>query len=305
MKLTKPMLRAFSHVIQGENTLESLAKAIHKSIYWTSRILRSLEDEAFIIKNRSSAIKDSRVLIGVAQTPHALKLRELFFTYNGIDFEEILADSRVLLLAAISEDWMSLAMAAELSEVSQYILERYRPRLKNRGVIIHKNDLYTLNEKGWPLLKEFITAYKNYSTIGDVKWKYNEETIFEVPNERLIKGTITGLYAYKDYGIMIGVVSALFYLPKKKLSKEEIFVHSLFEVDDPRTLHLALTFYIKNNLNYKKVLLLAMKYGKYTMFEHFVKLLETKENIIKLDTLPTFDRRDFIRIADMYGVKNV
>ena len=68
----------------------------------------------------------------------------------------------------------------------------------------------------------------------------------------------------------------------------------------------ALSFSIlKNKLNYDKILPIAMKYSKYTMFENFVRLLDTKEDILNLDTLPTFDHKDFIRIADMYGVKHV
>ena len=124
-------------------------------------------------------------------------------------------------------------------------------------------------------------------------------------DEQLIQGSITGLHAYRNYGVLVRTISALCFLPEKKLSKEEIFVHSLFEVDDPRTLHLALTFYLKNKLTYKKVLSLTMRYGKYTMFENFVKLLKTKEDKIKLEALPAFDRKDFKRIANMYGVKNV
>src|SRR3989344_3177590 len=262
MRLTKPMLKAFSHIIQGENTLTQLAKALNKSIYWTSRVLVSLEKEAFITKVRSPGLTKSRVLIAIAQSPHAIQLRELFFPSAGINFEEILSDSRILFLVAISEACISL-------------------------------------------LREFVVSYRNYSNIGGVKWKYDKEIIFEVQNEKLLQGTITGLYAYKNYGINIGVISSLCYLPKKELSKEEIFVHSLFEVDDPRTLNLALTFYLKTNLQYKKVLPIAMRYGKYSMFENFVNLLDTKEDILKLEGLPTFDHKDFIRIADMYGVKHV
>ena len=48
-----------------------------------------------------------------------------------------------------------------------------------------------------------------------------------------------------------------------------------------------------------------MKYGKYTMFDNFAKLVNTKEEKVKLEGLPVFDRKDFIRIANMYGVENV
>ena len=306
MKLTKPMIRAFNHIVRGENTLTKLAQALLKSVCWTDIVLSSLEKEGFITKKSNYTMRGSRFLIEIADTQHASKLRELLFEYPGISFEEILADGRLLFLAALSEDWMTTKIAIQLSGISKYIIDRYRPKLKNRGVIANRKGLYKINEKGWPLLKEFLIAYKNYSKInGQVKWKYNEEIIFKLNNENLIENNATGFYAYKDHGVKVGVISALCILPKRKLSKEEVFVHSLFEVNDPRTLHLALTFYFKNKLSYEKVIPLAMKYGKYTMFENFIKLLKTKEEKVKFDGMPEFDRKDFIRIAHTYGVKNV
>ena len=76
-------------------------------------------------------------------------------------------------------------------------------------------------------------------------------------------------------------------------------------MDDPRTLHLALTFHLKNKLNYNKVLSIAMKYGKYTVYQNMISILKSKEDRIKMEYLPKFERTDFRRIANMYGVKNV
>ena len=178
MKLSKPMIRTFTLVTRGVNTIETIAKAQHKSVNWITEVLQDLEKEAFIVKKGNYSIKRSRILIEIASTYHALKLKELLFSYPGISFENVLTESRLLFLAAISEDWMNLKRAAELSGISKYIIERYRPQLKSRGIIVKKNKLYKLNEKAWPLLKEFIVAYKNYSTIeGNIKWKYNEEIL--------------------------------------------------------------------------------------------------------------------------------
>lgn len=306
MKLTKPMLRAFYYIISGENTLTKVAKALNKSIYWTDAIINSLEEEGFIAKENSYKLKGSRILVTAANTLHAVKLKALLFEYLGISFEDILTESRLLYLAALSEDWMTTDIAVKLSGISKHIIYRYRKGLKDRGVIIKNKNLYKVNGEAWPLLREFLTAYKNYAKVdGQVMWKYNEEIIFKVNREGLIQDNATGLHMYKNFGVNVGVISALCLLPKRKISKEEIFVHSLFEVDDPRTLHLALTFYLKNNLNFKKVMLIAMKYGKYSAFINMMSFLKTKELKIKLENLPSFDRRDFVRIANMYEVKNV
>ena len=305
MKLNRPMIQAFTNIVKGIDTMEKLALAIHKSPNRTVEIVKDLENEGFVIKRINYSIKGSRKIIEIANTAHAIKLKELFFAYLGISFNDILVDSQLLFLAAVCEDWMTTSIASDLMGVSKYMIDRYRKKLKNRGFIVQKDKFYKINEKAWPLLKEFLISYKNYSTTnGQVKWKYDKEILFEVNDEDLIQGSVTGLYAYQNYGIKVRVISSLCYLPEKKLSKEEIFIHSLFQVNDPRTLHLALTFYLKNRLSYKKTLPLAMRYGKYTIFENMITLLKAKDNI-KLEGLPEFDRKDFIRIARIYGVKNV
>ena len=200
---------------------------------------------------------------------------------------------------------MDTKTATKLSKISKYIINKNRPMLKNRGLIVKKNGLYKINEKAWPLLKEFLIAYKNYSTIqGYVKWKFNDEVIFEVDSEKLVQGSITGFAKYREHGVKINTINILCRIPESKLSKEEIFVHSLFEINDPRTLYLAATFYLKNKLDKNKTNLIAMKYSKYTMFNKFLKILKSDKNV-EIEGLPKFERKDFKRVASLYGVKIV
>ena len=306
MRLSRSMIQIFSKISRGNNTIEGLANAENKSVNWITEIAQELEKEGLVTKKKAYKLKRSRIAIETANTNHAIKLKELIFTYSTIKFEDILSDSKLFFLACLSEDWIDIKTAAKMSRISKYMIDRYRPMMKNMGIIINKNRFYKINEKAWPLLKEFLISYKNYSLVkGVVRWKYQDEVIFEVDSKNLINGSITGFAKYDDYKIKINVISILCRLPKEQLSKEEVFVHSLFEVNDPRTLHLALTFYLKNKLNYNKTLPVAMKYGKYTMFENMMLLLKSKEDKIKADNLPVFERSDFRRIAVMYGVKNV
>ena len=306
MRLSKPMLELFPKIARGNNTIESLAKAQNKSVNWITEIVQELEEECFVVKKKSYKLKGSRIIIEIANTTHATKLKELIFEYATIKFEDILSDSKLLFLAALSEDWIDLKTATKLGKISRYMAERIRPMLKNRGIIINKGRLYKVNDKAWSSLKEFLVAYKNYSSLnGVVKWKYQNEILFEVDKEEMVRGSITGLTKYKEFHVLVGTISALCRIPDESLSKEEVVVHSLFEVNDPRTLHLALTFYLKNKLKYNKILPIAMKYGKYTMFENMLKLLKLTEDKVKLELLPVFDRKDFIRITHMYGVEDV
>jgi len=300
------MIQIFEEVAQGANTRELLAARLKKSLNWISEILNQLEEEGFVIKNRCYTSASSRIRIELSGTQYSMRMKELAIEYQAIKLEDILANVKLLYLAALCEDWISMQEASKLCKISIHTIRKINKGLMDRGIIIRKNRLYTINSKMWLLLRQFLVEYKNYGNYpGQVKWRFQDEAIFKVTKENNIQGSTSGFYQYKDYGVTVGVISALCTLPKRELSKEEIFVHSLFEVDDPRTLHLAMAFYLKNKLNYSKVLPIAMKFGKYTLFINLMRLFDAKDKKIKLDQLPMFDRNDFIRILDLYEVKNV
>tara|TARA_Y100000310_G_scaffold300114_1_gene335522 strand:- start:1224 stop:2117 length:894 start_codon:yes stop_codon:yes gene_type:complete len=289
------MVQAFKHIIHGSSTLDNLAANLNKSHNRTSEIVAELTKEGFVDRQRQGRA----VSFHVGATEHARKLKNLMIARQTIAFEDIITDSKLLFLAAIAQDWMMLRAAAKLVGVNQRMIYNYKQKFLHRGIITCKKNLYTVQQ--WPLLREFLLAYRKYNTInGHVHWQFQNEVLFSVDREELIQGTPTGLYKYEDYGVKMGVILALCVFPKRKVAKEEIFVHSLFEVNDPRTLHVALTFYLKNKLKEKKVMPLAMKYGKYTMFTQFLKVLATDEKKLKLGELPMFERSDFKRIAKMY-----
>ena len=131
-----PMLRTFTDITNGKYTLDTLASAQHKSVNWITEVIQDLEKEGFISKKRNYSVKGSRIIIEIANTSHALKLKELLFAYHGISFEDIITDSRLLFLTAISEDWMTTKIVTQLSGISKYIIEKNRPQLKKRGIII-------------------------------------------------------------------------------------------------------------------------------------------------------------------------
>jgi hypothetical protein len=300
------MVITFTNIVHGNHTREALARVQKKSLNWITEVLQDLEKEGFIVKNKSYALVGSRIAVEVATTPHAIRFKELIFQYPTLKFEEILADSKLLYLVALSKDWISTDTAAKLSKTSKYAIARYRASLKQRGIIMQKGRLYKVNEKSWSPLRKFLKSYKKYARVeGSVRWKYQDELLVEVESKEKAEGTITGFARYGEYGIRVRTISTLCKLPLAPLSKEEVFVHSLFEVNDPRTLYLTLVFYLKNHLKPARVVPIAMKYGKYTVFEDFLKILKSKEEKIPSASIPSFSRKEFREVARLYGVKDV
>ncbi|MBI2559472.1 hypothetical protein HYW20_09180 [Candidatus Woesearchaeota archaeon] len=306
MKLTKPMLQAFKLVIHDYNTISQLSQKLHRSKNWISEVVSELEEEGFIAKESSFSLNKSRKKIVISNSPYALKLRDLMIEYKTIDFSQILSGARLKLLTSVCFDWKTIKSASPLAGISLIAARTLSKELANRGILSRQHGMCRVNSKTWHLLFEFLKEYRNFSRLnGRIKWKYGNEIIFEIDEPKLKKGVYTGFSRYEDYGIKIHAVKALCYFPEKKLSKEDIFVHSLLEIEDSRTLYLFLAFFLKNKLPRGKARQKAMFYDMYSAFRDFETLLDSKEEAIKTEHLPRFDRNEFRRIARMYGVKNV
>lgn len=311
MNLTKPMVRVFNIVCHENDTLQSIAKEAGKSLSWTSEVLHQLIEEQLITARfRHHFPEDfpkSKKIFQVANTSYADKLRQLMFIKPYIDFTEIIAGIKLKVLMAILFDWKDYKTISKMVKTSAHAVRQTVPKLKNRGIITKKGRLLKFNEISWSHLFEFLKELRNFSSLnGFLLWKYDKETVYAVDDKRLAKGVLTGFNRYSDYGVRVVTVTGCCYLPEKKLTKEEIFVHSLLQVDEPRLLHLALTFCIKHKLNTKRVKQLAMYYDCYSKYEELKTLPLLREDYKKLESFQiTFDRKDFRRIASMYGVKNV
>jgi hypothetical protein len=73
---------------------------------------------------------------------------------------------------------------------------------------------------------------------------YEDSVIFK--SIRAQDATITSFSAYGDYGIDLGLRDNYYTLPKKKLSLQEVFVHSLDSAWEPSQKLFCALFYLKN-----------------------------------------------------------
>lgn len=119
---------------------------------------------------------------------------------------------------------------------------------------------------------------------------------------------------YKDFGVDVNTVAYMCYAGHEKISAKHAFIHSLYEVDDARSVALVMTFYAKNKLYMSKSLKtihkLAEKYDKSNEVKEiermFMLFRQGKiENRIENRLLPTIDLEGIKRQFALYGVKNV
>lgn len=307
MNIKKPMVRIFKIVCHGNDTLPGIAKEAGKSLSWTSDILTQLVKEQFLTAEWTTSRPGTRKIFRVADTSYAAKLKQLMYLQPYLDFSEIITGCRLKVLSAILYDWKDYGTISKMVKSSVHAVRQIVPKLKNKGIIAKQGRLLKFNRTAWNPLFEFLNELRNFFSLnGSLLWKYDTEIIYVVDNEKLVQGTLTGFNRYSDYGFKVVTVTGCCYLPEKKLTKEEIFIHSLLQVDEPRLLHLALAFYMKHKLNTSKVEKLAIYYDCYSRYNELRALPLLKEDYKKAESFQTtFDRKDFQRIAHMYGVKNV
>lgn len=307
MDLTSPMLKIFSIVLHQHYTLRDISVQATRSASWTSQVLGQLIDAGLITSGPNANIKGSRKIYKISSMPYALKLRDLILSKPTIDFSSILPGHRLKILLSILFDWKDYKTIAAMSGSSIEVVRHTLPRLRNRGLTMQKKRLHKFNEAAWPELFEFLSELRDYTDANVyILWKYYDEMIFIVDREELVTGELTGFNRYKGYGITVINAAGCCYLPKRRLNKKEVFIHSLLQVNDPRTLHLALAFYLKHRLDDTETMKLAMYYDCYSRYEELRQLPNVSHDICQAKTFNTlFDKKDFKRIANMYGVKNV
>ena len=130
---------------------------------------------------------------------------------------------------------------------------------RKMSLLLIENKTYRINEKIWPDAKECFIELKKYEDSVDARipvnsviyFKNKEEIIFS--NKKNIDAEKTAFSAYEKFGIELLLITNYYCLPKRQLTKLEVFMHSLYVAEknqDTRDLIFVALFLAK----YKKEL---------------------------------------------------
>ncbi len=133
----------------------------------------------------------------------------------------------------------------------------YVRELKQRQVIRKEGRTYSFNAKRWPKLYEAIKEMKRFerntdsriSTSATIYHKNSKELLFSCKEE--VDASKTAFSAYEHHGITVTLLKNYYTLPKRNVTREEILTHSLYVVEQEKTIrHIIILslFYMK----YKK-----------------------------------------------------
>jgi DNA-binding MarR family transcriptional regulator len=243
MELTTSELEALNSIAENNEKAANLAKALGKSKAQTYRIIKSLEKKDFI--------EFSKAKIHPKKQTHITLLLQIL--KNNEEMRKLLAYSGIKILEALLTP---KAICQIIKETGLKKAEIYK-KLNRAWLIsaVRKNGrYYKINTLVWPKLEEFLTEFFKYEQTIDARipaealiyLKNNKEVLYSSINEQ--DAAKTSFSVFGEYGIKLLGNETFYYLPKRKLSKKEIFIHSLIICEKRKEVR----FFIYSSLFYLK-----------------------------------------------------
>jgi len=232
---------------------------------------RALQAELGLRRETVSRLITHLVEIGLAErsgrevvlagTPPAEAFKRLYFSHRASPLHKILSLRRVELLARLDWTPKSLEALALETGIPGDTLYGYLKGFLWVGIVSRSRQgkayLFSFNYIVWPELKDFVTLLQEYQVLrlvpreGLLIKNYGTSVLFK--SLRPQDATFTSFSAYEDYGILLGLRDYYYTLPKRDLSIQEIFIHSLDSAWESSQKLFCVLFYLKNRDKLKAI----------------------------------------------------
>ncbi|MBD3227625.1 MAG: hypothetical protein GF329_05495 [Candidatus Lokiarchaeota archaeon] len=288
MQLSQTELRVLEQVSYGNDRIENIAQNIHRSNSQIYRAKQNLLEQGFLHLNRGrlepeKSINSALILNLISRYPNLI---------------ELFSDSGLKILMSILKPKSINEIMKETGLRKSTIHKKIRVGSNISAIVIDKNHKYTINEKIWPNMKNYLEENKRYEEtidnripVNSIIYHKNEDEILFSNNSKL-KASFTAFSVYEKYGIKLLLPTNFYYLPNKNLSKEEILLHSIYIINkekDYRYLTYVALFYIKFRCEFTKI--------KNPMLKNFNNILKGS----KIEGYPTLD--EIKEKGELYDIK--
>lgn len=206
--------------------LMKTSKQSSRAVYSTLRALASL-----------GILSLTRGKIHLLYSPSRFAFQEL--VVGGFDaniFDRWGIHALVFLLRPHNTQELSLELGLSYSQTKQ-VLNRLS------GFLVKTNSTYQVSEKSH--LRTFLNQAKLVLDKGSF-WKGNGVSLFKIPLESTIKGTLTGFSRFKDFSVAIDSPVQYVIQPEQQLKAEQILVHAIKFSESKNDMALCTIFYLKN-----------------------------------------------------------
>jgi DNA-binding transcriptional regulator YhcF (GntR family) len=311
IKLSKATIRIFSEIVSGNTKLITLAEKLNVSQKTMSKQLNQLDKAGFIKKTK----KKTGVIVEISEKDYSLKFKEFLELNKHIDASRIFAGRSLDVLLAITISGKSSKVIGMMLKIQARSVREKIGFLLDRGIVYRKEGIYSINTQ-IPKLNEFLKSLLiYYDNPGILYWNNQGERLILETKGSLVDGYLTGFSAYKNHGILVRTVNQFYFQGLKKPTLVEIFVHSLFQINDARTLGFTITFFAKNKLYLKKyeekLLFQVVKYDKKNVLDDIREIYEGFKGNYKqfprmtfkgLSSVPKISAGTLIKQFELYNV---
>ena len=222
MNLSTTKLKTIQTIIRGKNSTKEIQLTINKSKSQTYKILNELKKEKIITINKLTVQLEIKT--------HLIMLAKLLDKYEQLI--QIFSTTGIEILSKLTKAKTTQELINETKFHKTTILNKINKNIQI-NLIIKKKKKYSLNKLIWPEVFEFIEELNKYETEIDsripldatIYFKNSEEILFSTTKKAT--GELSAFSNLEQFGIELFNNKNYYYIPQKKLSKEEIFKHCL------------------------------------------------------------------------------
>ena len=243
MIFSKTELELLSEIGKGNRSITDLAEALQISLSQIYRISEKLHQKGILDCSKGVLHEEKKT--------HVSALIRLLTKARNL--AEPLSGTGLQIYTAMSNSKTVAEVAEETKLHTTTILKKIRQGRK-MSLLFKEKKMYRINEKIWPDAKECFREIQKYEESFDervpvastIYFKNEQEILFSTRDH--VDAEKTAFSTYEQYGLGLLLVKKYYVLPKRHLSKREIFIHSLLVAEkEPETRYLIMLalFYLK------------------------------------------------------------
>jgi predicted transcriptional regulator len=250
MELSKKELELISKITTEKKIIEikGLLNLSSSQIY---KIIEKL--------TKKEIVKLSNKKLFILEKTHINLLVKLITKFPNLI--EILSGKGIEILSILN-DFKTIKQILEEVKINRATLFKKLREFREINLVVKEKNKYKINEKIWGEVKDFILEINLYEKSIDkripfdseIYYKNNESLIFS--NDEEIKAELTAFSVYKNYGIKILLPTNFYCFQKKKPTKKEIFIHSLFVIEKNKDFNYIIftcLFYLKFKKEFQEI----------------------------------------------------
>jgi predicted transcriptional regulator len=254
-----------------------------------SKIITHLKDKGLVEREGNR--------VQLANTEVAESFKRLYYAHRATPFQTVLAYRRADLLSGLDQTPRSVEELSRETGLPKKTVYYYLKDFLHFGIVkkskSERRALYSINYLFWGELKDFVTSLQEYQ---EKRFVPREALLIKsYPDSILFKSlmqldaTPTSFSVYGQYGIELALRDRYYTLPKRDLSVEGVFLHSLDSAADLSQKLFCILFYLRNKDKLEGV--------KHPMMKNLKAVLRGKD----ITGYPTLN--DISDRSELYGIK--